>query len=310
MVCLLPPVTLNILGIHHLTFFVEEVAWWQQWFVEKLGFVPVAQGYLQSGRVMLCIAHDPSYLQHHPAGLGELCFQVASLEPLAHMGLECHAVGEDVLCVGPGGLRHRFTCTTPLSAVPGFGGIDHLVFNVGRGDLAQTSAWYETYLGWSVTERFTIVGKFSSLYSCVLRNAQGTVQLALNEPTSPNSQIQEFLDHNRGWGIQHVALTSTQLTQDVARFRAQGIKFLAPPPDYYDHIEISADLREAGILVDRHPQQPEQCLLQIFTQPIFPEPTFFWEFIQRIGGRQGFGEGNFQALFQAVEAQQAQRNVK
>ncbi|MDJ0690218.1 MAG: VOC family protein [Xenococcaceae cyanobacterium MO_188.B32] len=147
------------------------------------------------------------------------------------------------------------------------------------------------------------------------------LKVNINEPTSPNSQIQEFLDINHGSGIQHIALRSTNILQTVAKMRSRGTAFLSVPTSYYRQLQkiysnrsipSLADwewqaIESQQVLVDWHQEKPESLLMQIFTQPIFDRPTFFWELIERRKQAQGFGEANFQALFEAVEREQVKR---
>jgi 4-hydroxyphenylpyruvate dioxygenase len=166
----------------------------------------------------------------------------------------------------------------------------------------------------------------SGLYSQVLIHPQSGLRLPINEPSSAQSQIQEFLDLHGGSGIQHVALQTAPITATITLLQQRGINFLAVPKGYYDQIkkEFTAEhlsdqewqiLQKLQILVDveKAPDHlinsPEKLpfLLQIFTHPIFSQPTFFFEFIERRSQAQGFGEGNFQALFEAIEREQLKR---
>lgn len=171
-----------------------------------------------------------------------------------------------------------------------------------------------------------------------MRHPTGTVQLPINEPMTPNSQIQEFLDHNRGPGVQHIALRTSDAIATVAQLRQRQVDFLDVPDTYYDAVlhRDGATLRptqvraiaQQQLLVDWQPSDAQALLLQTFTQPIFKEPTLFFEIIERQTSRgcvptltaappsprtaqpllvQGFGERNFQALFEAIEQEQAQR---
>ena len=146
-----------------------------------------------------------------------------------------------------------------------------------------------------------------------MQDRNGTIKLPINEPASGKrpSQIQEYLDYNQGPGIQHVAWSTNNIIETVSRLKAAGIKFLSVPPTYYETLEARVgkidepidQLAELGILADRN---PDGYLLQIFTQPLQDRPTLFFEVIERHGS-QGFGEGNFKALFEAIERQQALR---
>jgi 4-hydroxyphenylpyruvate dioxygenase len=144
------------------------------------------------------------------------------------------------------------------------------------------------------------------------------LQFPINEPTSASSQIQEFLDVNRGSGIQHIALQTPQIVNAIAQLRDLGLIFLHIPPSYYTELKLKyptlplspAKLDEIAaqeILVDWQDKSKQALLLQTFTQPIFKEPTFFFELIERRQEAQGFGEGNFRALFEAIEREQIKR---
>ena len=167
-------------------------------------------------------------------------------------------------------------------------------------------------------QTFNIKTDRSGLHSQVMISPHGHVQLPINEPASPSSQIQEFLEVNRGAGIQHIALQIPNLVEGISRFRAAGLSFLSVPQSYYSQLQQRCNftlssqelqgIAHQEILVDWHEDAaPGELLLQIFSQPIFHEPTFFFEFIERRFLAQGFGEGNFQALFQAIEREQIKR---
>ncbi|MDZ8239903.1 MAG: 4-hydroxyphenylpyruvate dioxygenase [Nostoc sp. ChiQUE01a] len=204
-------------------------------------------------------------------------------------------------------------------------GIDHIVLNVEIGDLERAVAWYENILDFKPQQVFKIKTDRSALHSQVMVSHNGDVQLPINEPATRNSQIQEFLDLNRGPGIQHIALRTTNLVSAIAKFRASGLSLLSVPQTYYTQLkqrpgfplsdrEIEA-IAQQQILVDWQEytalegQNTAPLLLQIFTQPIFEQPTFFFEFIERRLQAQGFGEGNFRALFEAIESEQIKRGT-
>jgi len=199
-----------------------------------------------------------------------------------------------------------------------FTGIDHVVLNVAAGDLERALSWYEAVLGFQRQQRFMIQTENSGLSSQVMVHPDSGVQFPINEPTSANSQIQEFLEVNQGPGIQHIALQTPQIVKAIAKLRDLGLSFLPVPGTYYTQLSdrhqglhlSPAELAEVAaqqILVDWQEASPQALLLQIFTQPIFPEPTFFFELIERRAQAQGFGEGNFRALFEAIEREQLQR---
>lgn len=244
----------------------------------------------------------------------------------------------------PGGLQHTLierngvtpivpfleVKPTPTEADPqlSYGEIDHTVLNVATGDLERVVAWYEQVLGFEQRQNFTIQTDRSGLYSQVLVHPKTGVQLPINEPTGTNSQIQEFLDVNQGAGIQHLALSIEEITSAIAHLKANGLQFLDVPLTYYEamqedvpqiqHLNLEWEaIIQQQILVDCQPQSHPQAqdsatfplLLQIFTQPIFEQPTFFFEFIERRHAAQGFGEGNFRALFEAIEREQLKREL-
>jgi 4-hydroxyphenylpyruvate dioxygenase len=149
--------------------------------------------------------------------------------------------------------------------------------------------------------------------SKVVTDGSGRLKFPINEPADGKrkSQIEEYLEFHNGPGVQHIALASTDVVRTVGELRDRGVEFLPIPDSYYDDVtdrvgeieEDLRDLRELGILVDR---DDEGYLLQIFTKPLGDRPTLFFEVIERHGSR-GFGEGNFKALFQAIEQEQERR---
>jgi 4-hydroxyphenylpyruvate dioxygenase len=205
-----------------------------------------------------------------------------------------------------------------------FAAIDHVVLNVNAGDLEHAVAWYENILNFQGQQTFNIKTSRSALHSQVMVSRNSDVQLPINEPGSANSQIQEFLNVNRGSGIQHIALRTRNIVHAIAQFRASGLSLLPVPKDYYSQVrqrkglplsideldiiaeqEILVDWKEETFFDSNNNQTP--LLLQIFTQPIFEQPTFFFEFIERRYQAQGFGEGNFRTLFAAIENEQIKR---
>lgn len=192
--------------------------------------------------------------------------------------------------------------------------IDHIVLNVARNKLSQAVTYYQNLFNFQIQQTFHIKTDRSGLYSQALIDPTATVQFNINEPTTTNSQIQEFIDLNGGSGIQHLALKSHNLIEDVGKMRLSGVPFLAIPSAYYTHLQQRLNrylvrfdsfklqsIIERGILIDWQQHNPNSLLMQIFTQPILEKPTFFLEFIERRQQAIGFGEGNFQALFAAVE---------
>lgn len=198
--------------------------------------------------------------------------------------------------------------------------IDHCVGNQPDGEMEPTTQWYEKSLSfhrfWSVDDK-QIHTKYSALRSIVVTNEQETIKIPINEPAAGfrKSQIQEFVDYYGGAGIQHIALRSGDIISDVGNLRSRGLEFLSVPDSYYDQLKqklknskvnITEDLetlKKLKILVDF---DDNGYLLQIFTKPMQDRPTLFIEIIQR-HNHNGFGVGNFKALFEAIEAEQAQR---
>jgi 4-hydroxyphenylpyruvate dioxygenase len=195
-------------------------------------------------------------------------------------------------------------------------GIDHIVGNVELGAMEQWVHYYEDVFGMTEMIHFTdeaISTEYSALMSKVVTNGDGRVKFPINEPAEgkKKSQIDEYLEFYEGAGAQHIALTTTDIIHTVAELRKRGIRFLKTPDTYYEEVpervgeinEQLGDLRRLGILVDR---DDEGYLLQIFTAPLGDRPTIFFEIIERHGAR-GFGEGNFKALFEAIEREQELR---
>ena len=198
-----------------------------------------------------------------------------------------------------------------------FTSIDHVVLNVERGQLAEAVTYYQSLFNFHIQQTFQIKTKRSGLYSQALIDRTGQLQFNINEPTTSNSQIQEFIELNGGAGIQHLALRSNNLIQDVAKMQSLGVAFLPIPSVYYtqlrqrlkrDLIKLSEtelqSIIDRSILTDWNSNNSESLLMQIFTRPILAKPTFFLEFIERRQQAKGFGEGNFKALFKAVEQTQ------
>jgi 4-hydroxyphenylpyruvate dioxygenase len=197
-----------------------------------------------------------------------------------------------------------------------FHGIDHVVGNVELGHMQEWVGYYERVFGMTELIHFSddaISTEYSALMSKVVTDGSGRLKFPINEPAEGKrkSQIEEYIDFYRGAGVQHLALSTTDIVGTVAELRARGVEFLGIPEAYYDEVpdrigEIEqdlADLRRLGILVD---SDDEGYLLQIFTKPLGDRPTLFFEIIERHGAR-GFGEGNFKALFEAIEREQALR---
>lgn len=230
------------------------------------------------------------------------------------------------LDITPASLNFSESADFSKTALDFFSGIDHVVLNVATGDLEAALSWYEAVLGFRRTQSFTIQTEQSGLRSQVLVHPISGVQFPINEPTSANSQVQEFLNANQGAGIQHIALKTPHIVEVIAQLRQRGLAFLPIPASYYTqlrcavappsasrHQQLNLSLAEfeeiaaQEILVDWDKKSPQALLLQTFTQPIFEKPTFFFELIERRQEAQGFGEGNFRALFEAIEREQIKR---
>ncbi len=194
--------------------------------------------------------------------------------------------------------------------------IDHCVGNVELGAMNRWVGFYERVLGFYNLISFddkAISTEYSALMSKVVSNGNGRIKFPLNEPAQGRrkSQIDEYLEFYGGPGVQHIAITTDDIVTTVRALRDRGVEFLRVPSTYYDTVldrvgsidEDIAPLRDLGILVDR---DDEGYLLQIFTKPIEDRPTLFYEIIQRKGAK-SFGAGNFKALFEAIEREQALR---
>jgi len=201
--------------------------------------------------------------------------------------------------------------------------IDHMVGNVGWNEMNVWVKWYEDVMGFVNFLSFDdkqITTEYSSLMSKVMSNGNGRIKFPINEPAKgkKKSQIEEYLDFYETPGVQHIAVATDDIIKTVAELKARGIEFLPPPPQaYYDEIparlgvhrdmmkEDIKQLQNLSILVDA---DEEGYLLQIFTKPLEDRPTLFFEIIQRMGAR-GFGAGNFKALFESIEREQAKRGT-
>ena len=286
------------------------------------------------------------FLQRHPTGVADVAFGVEDLETAMEV-----AIARGVKVLQPiqqyrgvkwgkiaawGTLDHTLIERTisSLPLPPGMNwerierdldskeaitvtDIDHLVINLPAGELERAASWYENSLGFCRQQAFTIETQHSGLHSQVMVHPASGVQLPLNEPASANSQIQEFLEINRGAGVQHIALKTGNILQFVPQCTAAGLNFLSVPSSYYTQVQQRcqgylpvAELEEIArsqILVDAPDLTSPGLLLQIFTQPIFEGAAFFLEIIERRCLVRGFGEGNFRTLFQAMEKEQMNR---
>jgi len=192
--------------------------------------------------------------------------------------------------------------------------IDHLTHNLYFGNMAKWAGYYETLFGFREIRYFDIKGAKTSLVSKAMTAPDGIVRIPLNESSDPKSQINEYLDQYKGEGIQHIACFTNNIYETVEAMRAQGITFLNTPDSYFEvideripnHGEDVARMAKNKILIDADLATKREILLQIFTETNIG-PIFF-EIIQR-KGNQGFGEGNFQALFESIERDQMRRGV-
>ncbi|MGH8000452.1 MAG: 4-hydroxyphenylpyruvate dioxygenase [Brasilonema sp.] len=289
------------------------------------------------------------FLRYHPPGVADVAFCVENVEKVIYCAtkhgakvlqpIQQHQYGQEYIKWGKiaawGSLTHTLIerrgegdegaiYSSSSSSSSWFAAIDHIVLNVNPGNLEHAVAWYENILNFQGQQTFNIQTSRSALHSQVMVSRNGDVQLPINEPASANSQIQEFLNVNRGSGIQHIALRTRNIVHAIAQFRARGLSLLPVSKGYYSQVRqrkglpLSIDeldtIAQQEILVDWQQEtffgskkNITPLLLQIFTQPIFGQPTFFFEFIERRYQAQGFGEGNFRALFAAIENEQIKR---
>jgi 4-hydroxyphenylpyruvate dioxygenase len=210
------------------------------------------------------------------------------------------AVEEADIVARPVGLRH----------------VDHMVGNVGWGEMNRWVEFYQNVMGFRLYQHFDdkdISTDYSALMSKVMANGNDRVKFPINEPAEGKrkSQIEEYLEYYKGPGVQHIAMATDNIVETVSKLRNQGVEFLRVPGTYYRDLEGRVGkidepldkLEELGILVDR---DDEGYMLHIFTRPVEDRPTLFYEVIQRKGSR-SFGKGNFKALFEAIEREQALR---
>ena len=201
--------------------------------------------------------------------------------------------------------------------------IDHMVGNVGWNEMNTWVKWYEDVMGFVNFLSFDdkqIHTEYSALMSKVMSNGNGRIKFPINEPAEgkKRSQIEEYLDFYEGSGVQHIAVACDDIVKTVSALRSRGVEFLSHPPQaYYDAVparlkefghhmkEDIEKLMKLGIMIDA---DEEGYLLQIFTKPVEDRPTLFFEIIQRMGAR-GFGAGNFKALFESIEREQAKRGT-
>jgi 4-hydroxyphenylpyruvate dioxygenase len=196
--------------------------------------------------------------------------------------------------------------------------IDHMVGNVGWNEMNTWCEFYAKVMGFAQIISFDdkdISTEYTALMSKVMSNGNGRIKFPINEPAEgkKKSQIEEYIDYYNGPGVQHIAVATDDIVSTVSAMRDRGVEFLYVPDNYYEDvlervgkIDESIDLlRQHGILIDR---DDEGYLLQLFTKPVVDRPTMFFEIIQRKGA-QSFGKGNFKALFEAIEREQANRGT-
>ncbi len=194
--------------------------------------------------------------------------------------------------------------------------IDHMVGNVGWGQMNTWVKFYEDVMGFRLYQHFDdndISTEYSALMSKVMANGNDRIKFPINEPAKgkKKSQIEEYIEFYHGPGVQHIAMATDNIIETVGKMKRQGVEFLRVPNAYYADLtqrvgkidEPMDELSTLGILVDR---DDEGYMLQIFTKPVEDRPTLFFEVIQRKGSR-SFGKGNFKALFEAIEREQALR---
>ncbi|MBS1903911.1 MAG: 4-hydroxyphenylpyruvate dioxygenase [Bacteroidetes bacterium] len=204
----------------------------------------------------------------------------------------------------------------PVARPTGIAAVDHMVGNVGWNEMNKWVKWYEEVMGFHVFVSFDdsdISTEYSALMSKVMASGSEKIKFPINEPATgkKKSQIEEYVEWYNGPGVQHIALITGDILSTVTKLTEQGVEFLRVPSSYYRDLEARvgkinepiAELEKLGILVDR---DDDGYMLQIFTKPVQDRPTVFFEIIQRRGAR-SFGKGNFKALFESIEREQALR---
>jgi 4-hydroxyphenylpyruvate dioxygenase len=242
-------------------------------------------------------------------------FGRVELAAIATYGETVHSFVNRADYAGPYLPGYRAVEAGPVEGV-GLSAIDHCVGNVELGRMNHWVEFYERSFGMTEMIHFSdedIATEYSALMSKVMTDGQGKVKFPINEPAEGKrkSQIEEYLEFYGGPGVQHIALTTSDIVGTVDALRVRGVRFLNTPDTYYEDVpdrvgeidEDYEDLRRLGILADR---DDDGYLLQIFTKTAQDRPTLFFEVIERHGAR-GFGDGNFKALFEAIEREQALR---
>jgi 4-hydroxyphenylpyruvate dioxygenase len=240
----------------------------------------------------------------------------ATVSSIAAYGDTIHTFVERTHYRGPFLPGFRAVSHDPVARPVGLLHIDHMVGNVGWHAMNEWVDFYARVMGFSLYQHFDdndISTEYSALMSKVMANGNGYVKFPINEPAEGRrkSQIEEYLDFYNGPGVQHIALATSDILTTVSLMQQQGVDFLTVPHAYYSELQNRVgridepidELERLGILVDR---DNEGYMLQIFTRPVEDRPTVFFEIIQRKGSR-SFGKGNFKALFEAIEREQALR---
>ena len=238
------------------------------------------------------------------------------LATVATYGDTVHTFVERRNYTGPFLPGYRPIESDPQARPTGLRYIDHMVGNVGWHEMNRWVDFYQKTMGFELYQHFDdkdISTEYSALMSKVMSNGNGRVKFPINEPAEGRrkSQIEEYLEFYHGSGVQHIAMATDDILKTVALLKQQGVEFLTVPHSYYEELhhrvgkvdEPISELERLGILVDR---DEEGYMLQIFTRPVEDRPTLFFEIIQRKGSR-SFGKGNFKALFEAIEREQAAR---
>src|SRR5215208_1933665 len=306
-------------GIDHVEMYVGNAAQAAFYFVHAFGFTETAYAGLETGRrdrvshvleqgrirfVLTGTLRGGDEIAAHHALHGDGVHKIALSVPDAAAAYH-HAVEH-----GARGVATHDPDAMRLMA------IDHIVGNVELGHMEEWVGYYERVFGMTEMIHFSdeaISTEYSALMSKVVTDGSGKIKFPINEPAEGKrkSQIEEYIEYYRGAGAQHIAVATRDIVGCVSALTEQGVEFLTIPEQYYDEVperigeikEDLADLRRLGILVDR---DDEGYLLQIFTKPVGDRPTIFFEIIERHGSR-GFGEGNFKALFEAIEREQELR---
>ncbi|HVJ09143.1 MAG TPA: 4-hydroxyphenylpyruvate dioxygenase [Acidisarcina sp.] len=243
-------------------------------------------------------------------------YGIVHIASIATYGDTVHTFVERRRYYGPFLPGYRAIANDPQARPAGLQHVDHVVGNVGWHEMDRWVDFYRNVMGFELYQHFDdkdISTEYSALMSKVMSNGNGRVKFPINEPAEGRrkSQIEEYLEYYHGSGVQHIAMATSDILATVALLKQQGVEFLSIPHAYYSALESRVgridepleELEKLGILVDR---DEEGYMLQIFTRPVEDRPTLFFEIIQRKGSR-SFGKGNFKALFEAIEREQAAR---